>query len=51
MTTATAPSNTTSVTLGQGSFTLDKEKAEAAFAAKKVINGRSSHDRYRLSIS
>ena len=44
MITATAPTNTntTTVTLGQRSFTLDKEKAEAAFSAKKVINGRDT---------
>jgi ribonucleoside-diphosphate reductase beta chain len=42
MITATALTNTTTVTLGNRSFTLDKEKAEAAFSAKKVINGRDT---------
>ena len=35
-------SATTSVQLGNRTFTLDKEKAEQAFAAKKVINGRDT---------
>jgi ribonucleoside-diphosphate reductase beta chain len=33
---------TTTVTIGNKSFTLDKRKAEEAFAAKKVINGRET---------
>jgi ribonucleoside-diphosphate reductase beta chain len=35
-------SATTTVTLGNRTFTLDRDKAEAAFAAKKVINGRDT---------
>ena len=35
-------SDTTTVQLGSRTFTLDKEKAEEAFAAKKVINGRDT---------
>ena len=35
-------SATTNVQIGNRSFTLDKEKAEQAFAAKKVINGRDT---------
>jgi ribonucleoside-diphosphate reductase beta chain len=35
-------SATTTVTLGARTFILDKEKAEAAYAAKKVINGRDT---------
>ena len=35
-------SATTTVTLGNRTFTLDKAKAEEAFAAKKVINGRDT---------
>ena len=35
-------SSTTTVTLGDRTFTLDKTKAEEAFAAKKVINGRDT---------
>ncbi|MCP5533439.1 MAG: ribonucleotide-diphosphate reductase subunit beta [Akkermansiaceae bacterium] len=35
-------STTTTVTLGNRTFTLDKAKAEEAFAAKKVINGRDT---------
>ena len=35
-------SATTTVTLGDRTFTLDKTKAEAAFAAKRVINGRET---------
>lgn len=34
--------STTTVKLGDRSFTLDKAKAEEAFAAKKVINGRDT---------
>ena len=34
--------NTTTVTIGSRSFDLDKTKAEAAFAAKRVINGRET---------
>lgn len=33
---------TITVTIGNKSFTLDKTKAEEAFAAKKVINGRDT---------
>ena len=33
---------TTTVTVGNKTFTLDREKAEAAFAAKKVINGKDT---------
>ena len=33
---------TTTVTLGDRQFFLDRDKAEAAFAAKKVINGRDT---------
>lgn len=36
------PSSVTSISLGNRTFYLDKEKAEAAFAAKKVINGRET---------
>ena len=35
-------SNTTTVTVGNRSFVLDQTKAEEAFAAKKVINGRDT---------
>ena len=35
-------SATTTVTLGDRTFTLDKTKAEEAFAAKRVINGRET---------
>jgi ribonucleoside-diphosphate reductase beta chain len=35
-------SATTTVTLGARTFILDKEKAETAYAAKKVINGRDT---------
>jgi ribonucleoside-diphosphate reductase beta chain len=35
-------SATTTVTLGDRTFTLDRDKAEQAFAAKKVINGRDT---------
>jgi len=35
-------SKTTTVTLGERTFELDTEKAEAAFAAKKVINGKDT---------
>jgi len=35
-------SATTTVTLGNRTFELDREKAEAAFAAKRVINGRDT---------
>ncbi len=35
-------SKTTTVTLGDRQFTLDRDKAEAAFAAKRVINGRQT---------
>jgi ribonucleoside-diphosphate reductase beta chain len=34
--------NTTTITLGDRQFTLDRDKAEAAFAAKRVINGRQT---------
>ncbi len=34
--------DTISITLGERTFTLDREKAEEAYAAKKVINGRNS---------
>ncbi|MBX3741357.1 MAG: ribonucleotide-diphosphate reductase subunit beta [Akkermansiaceae bacterium] len=33
---------TTTVTVGSKTFILDREKAEAAFAAKKVINGKDT---------
>jgi len=33
---------TTQITIGNKTFTLDKRKAEEAFAAKKVINGRDT---------
>lgn len=33
---------TTTITLGDRQFTLDRDKAEAAFAAKRVINGRQT---------
>ncbi len=33
---------TTTVTLGDRTFHLDREKAEAAYAAKRVINGRDT---------
>jgi ribonucleoside-diphosphate reductase beta chain len=35
-------SDTTTVQLGDRTFVLDRDKAEAAFAAKKVINGRET---------
>ncbi len=35
-------SSTTTITVGNKTFVLDREKAEAAFAAKKVINGRDT---------
>jgi ribonucleoside-diphosphate reductase beta chain len=35
-------SATTTITVGTRTFTLDKEKAEQAFAAKKVINGKDT---------
>jgi ribonucleoside-diphosphate reductase beta chain len=38
----TPMSATTTVTLGNRTFELDREKAEAAFAAKRVINGRDT---------
>lgn len=34
--------DTVTITLGDRTFTLDREKAEEAYAAKKVINGRNS---------
>ncbi|MGJ8676069.1 MAG: ribonucleotide-diphosphate reductase subunit beta [Akkermansiaceae bacterium] len=34
--------DTVTITLGDRTFTLDREKAEEAYAAKKVINGRHS---------
>ena len=34
--------DTISITLGERTFNLDREKAEEAYAAKKVINGRNS---------
>ncbi len=34
--------NTISYTIGGKTFLLDREKAEAAFAAKKIINGRQT---------
>src|ERR1035437_3120739 len=33
---------TTTITIGDRQFILDQDKAEAAFAAKKVINGRQT---------
>ncbi len=41
-TTNIVSANTTTVTLGTRTFTLDKEKAEAAFNAKRVINGKDT---------
>jgi hypothetical protein len=35
-------SKTTTVTLGDRTFELDAAKAEAAFASKKVINGKDT---------
>ncbi len=35
-------SETTTIQLGDRTFILDREKAEAAFAAKRVINGRET---------
>ena len=35
-------SNTTTITLGDRTFVLDKDKADAAIAAKSVINGRET---------
>ncbi|MFD0892452.1 ribonucleotide-diphosphate reductase subunit beta [Luteolibacter ambystomatis] len=35
-------SATTTVTLGNRTFTLDRDKAEQAFASKRVINGRDT---------
>lgn len=34
--------DTVTITLGERTFNLDREKAEEAYAAKKVINGRNS---------
>lgn len=34
--------DTISITLGERTFNLDREKAEEAYAAKKVLNGRNS---------
>lgn len=34
--------DTVSITLGERTFHLDREKAEEAYAAKKIINGRNS---------
>ena len=34
--------DTISIKLGERTFNLDREKAEEAYAAKKVINGRNS---------
>lgn len=34
--------DTVSITLGERTFHLDREKAEEAYAAKKVLNGRNS---------
>ena len=34
--------DTISIKLGERTFTLDREKAEDAYSAKKVINGRNS---------
>lgn len=34
--------DTVSITLGERTFSLDREKAQEAYAAKKVINGRNS---------
>jgi ribonucleoside-diphosphate reductase beta chain len=42
MSATTISANTTTVTLGTRTFTLDKEKAEAAFNAKRVINGKDT---------
>ncbi|HRJ74230.1 MAG TPA: ribonucleotide-diphosphate reductase subunit beta, partial [Terrimicrobiaceae bacterium] len=33
---------TTTITLGDRRFELDRDKAQAAFAAKRVINGRDT---------
>jgi ribonucleoside-diphosphate reductase beta chain len=33
---------TTRITLGDRQFDLDRDKAEAAYAAKRVINGRQT---------
>src|SRR5882757_5604229 len=33
---------TTTIQLGDRTFVLDREKAEAAYAAKRVINGRET---------
>lgn len=35
-------SNTTEIRLGNRTFVLDKEKAEQAYAAKRIINGRQT---------
>ena len=35
-------SETTTVQIGDRSFVLDREKAEEAFAAKRVINGKDT---------
>lgn len=40
--TATSMADTITITLGERTFNLDREKAEEAYAAKKVINGRNS---------
>jgi ribonucleoside-diphosphate reductase beta chain len=42
LTPSTPMSTTTTVKLGERTFILDKAKAEEAFAAKKVINGRDT---------
>jgi ribonucleoside-diphosphate reductase beta chain len=34
--------DTVDIVLGERTFTLDRNKAEEAYAAKKVINGRNS---------
>jgi len=38
----TLMADTITITLGDRTFKLDREKAEEAFAAKKVVNGRNS---------
>jgi hypothetical protein len=39
---STAPAKTTTVALGNKTFTLDREKAELAYAGKRVINGKET---------
>ncbi|MEO5714682.1 MAG: hypothetical protein ABIT37_14440, partial [Luteolibacter sp.] len=38
----TAPAATTTVSLGNKTFVLDREKAELAYAGKRVINGKET---------